>query len=344
MKKSWKIFFIVVGSLAFLVMVPPVFMPSSYTASSSIVIESNQYNVFPYFADLKNWEKWSPWREKDTTTQYVYSMNTFGAGSTMEWDSKNKELGTGKITTVQFKKYHHINYQLDFKKPFESKSGGQLIVDKLNDAQVKVTWTNTGKLKWPLDRWFNTFMSFEKMLEKDFSRGLEKLKKVVETSPQKVLPKVAPEKMELPDQHIFSIMYETILNTEIEAKIGESYQAISDVIEKNNVTKIEAPPVCLFYTHNPVTTKMRPGILVLGCSVVLNGQVECIPLRAGKVLRFAYLGGYGNMEPTYIAIDMYLEENKINKRENYTWESYVTDPMAEPDSTKWLTYIYVPVK
>lgn len=342
-KKFLKISGIVLLSLAFLVMVPPIFMDRSYTASSSIVIESSQYNVFPYFADLRNWEKWSPWKEKDTTTKYIYSENSFGAGSTMEWDSKNEELGTGKITTVQFKKFHHINYQLDFKKPFESHSGGQIFVDKLNDKEIKVTWTNTGKLKWPLERWFNTVMSFKKMLEKDFAKGLKKLETIVEAGPQRKLPVVKPEKVELPEQLIFSVMYEVIRNAEISAKIGESYATINKAIERTGAVAKKEPPLCLFYSHNPTTSKMRPGIIVEG-KFALKGDVECIPISAGKNLRFSYFGDYNNMEATYDAIDMYLEENKISKRENYTWESYVTDPGMEPDPSKWLTYIYVPVK
>lgn len=344
MKKFLKISGIVIGMLALIIFVPPIFMPSSYTASSSIIIESSTYNVFPYVADLRNWEKWSPWKEKDTTTQYKYSDNSFGAGATMEWDSKNDELGTGKMTTVQFKKFHHINYKLEFVKPFESTSGGQLIVNKLNDKQVKVTWTNTGKLKWPLDRWFNAVMSFKKMLEKDFAKGLNKLKTVVESQPQKTLPEVNPETIEFPDIHIFSIMYETILNADISAKIGESYQKILKTIEEKQIVKKNEPPVCLFYSHNKVTSKIRPGIIVPGCSVVLTNGVECVPLKAGKVLRIAYHGDYNNMESTYDAIDFYLEDNKLNKRENYTWESYITDPVAEPDTSKWITYIYVPIK
>lgn len=329
--------------LALIVLVPPIFMASSYTASSSIVIESNTYNVFPYFADLKKWEKWSPWREKDTTTQYTYSENTFGAGSTMSWDSKNDQLGTGTITTVQFKKLHHINYQLDFIKPFKSKSGGQIIVEKLNEKQVKVTWTNTGKLGYPMSRWFNTFMNLEKMLEKDFAHGLDKLKKLVESNPQVSLPKVDPEKLELKEQLIYSVMHETVLNSEIGAKIGESYAAIGNAIVVTEAIPLAEAPLCLYYSHNYKTTKMRPGILVQGCGAPPKG-VECFSMREGKVLRFAYMGDYYKMEPTYDAIDIYLEENKLYKRENYTWESYVTDPGMEPDTSKWLTYIYVPIK
>ncbi len=342
MKKILKISIISIGVLALILLLPPLFMPSSYTASSSIVIESNAYTVFPYFADLRSWDKWSPWKEKAPNSKYEYSENTFGAGATMAWESQ--EQGTGKMTTVQFKKFHHINYQWDFIKPFKSTSGGQIMVEKLNENQVKVTWTNTGKLKWPFDRWMNAFADFKQMLEKDFAVGLGNLKKVVEAGPKKELPKVNPEKMELPDQSIYSIMHETVRNAEISARIAESYRSILRTIERTGSIAKEEPPLCLYYMHNRVTTKMRPGLIVQGCSAVLKGDVECIVLRAGKVLRFVYYGGYSNLEPTYDAIDIYLEENKINKRENYTWESYVSDPGAEPDSTKWLTYIYVPVK
>lgn len=344
MKKFLKISGVVLVVLAAIILVPPIFMAPSYTASSSIIIESNNYNIYPYFADLKNWEKWSPWKEKDPTTQYTYSANTYGAGSTMSWDSKNEELGTGTITTVQFKKFHHINYQLQMVKPVKIKSGGEFIIEKIDEKQVNVTWTNKGKLKYPMERWFNTFMNVKTSLEKNFAHGLDNLKKLVESNPQRELPKVNPEAMELKEQIIFSVMYETILNSEIGNEIGKSYQTIFKAIETSKAVPVEAPPVCVWYSHNNRTSRMRPGLLVRGCVIPMPNGVECISLREGKVLRFSYMGGYSNMEPTYDAIDMYLEENKIYKRENYTWESYETDPGVEPDSTKWLTYIYVPVK
>lgn len=319
-------------------------MPSSYTAVATITVKTDPYNAFQYFADLKQWEKWSPWKEKDPATPYKYSENTYGAGSFMAWESNHKELGTGKITTVQFKKFHHINYELAMIKPFKSKSGGEFMVEKISDSESKVTWTNKGKLSYPFDRWFNAFMNFERMLEKDFNHGLENFKKVVESSPQIMLPAVKPVTMELDDMIIFSIMHETIRNSDISEKIGEDYKTISNTIQRTGaIAKADEPPINLIYHHNRVTTRMRPGLVVQGC-VPMQGDVECISLRKGRVLRFTYLGGYHSMEPTYDAIDIYLEENKIKKRENYSWEQYITDPITEPDSLKWLTYIYVPIK
>lgn len=345
MNKTLKTIIIILGCIVLIVMVPPIFMPSKYTAESSIVIKSTPYNVFPYFADLRNWEKWSPWKEKDPSTLYTYSENSLGAGSTMEWDSKNEELGTGKITTVQFKKFHHINYQLSFIKPFESNSGGQIMAEKTDDDQVRVTWTNTAKLKYPLERWFNVFMNFEKIIEKDFSKGLNNLKALVESNPQRILPTVNPQTIQLQEQYLLSMLHESVLNELVGDRIGESYGAILTTMQQKGIEVLEQPPICIYYKHNATTSTIRPALFVAGClNVSLNNGIECVPLYGDKVLQFEYTGPYSKMQSTYDAIDMYIEENKLNRKRDYFWESYITDPGLEPDSNKWVTYIYVPIR
>lgn len=344
MKKNIKRIGIILGLLAAIILVPPLFMPSTYMAESTIIVKTDPYNAFQYFADLKKWELWSPWKEKDPAIQYSYSENTYGAGAFMSWQSSQKELGVNKITTVQFKKFGYINYELMMKEPYKSKSNGEFKVEKMNDTECKITWNNKGRLQYPFGRWFNAFAGIQKMLEKDFSRGLTNFKKVVESTPAIKLPALNPVTMEMDDLIIFSVMHETLRNSEISSKIAEDYQTITKTIERSGaIIKPNEPPLCLFYHHNRISTRMRPGIAVQGC-VPMQGDVECISLRKGRTLRFTYLGSYQDMELTYDAIDIYLEENKIKKRENYTWEQYITDPMLEPDSTQWLTYIYVPIK
>jgi effector-binding domain-containing protein len=345
MSKSLKIFLIVLSALLLGALVPPVFMPSKFIADSSIVIKSNAYNVFPYVADLKNWEKWTSWKKKDPTTNFKYAEKTFGAGSSMEWDSKNPNVGTGKLTTVQFKKFHHLNYKFEMTKPGSMKSSGQITLENINDSEVKVTWTDQGELKYPFDRWVNCFVHFEEIIEKDFAEGLANLKQVVESSPQRVLPKVQPETVQLSDQYIFSIVHETVRNTELGNTIGASYKAIKKTLEQKKIEPLQQPPICIFYRHNSLTSKIRPGLFVGGCSGVdLENGVECIPVYGDKVLRFTYTGGYGGMQSTYDAIEIYIEENKISRKRDFTWESYVTDPGLEPDSNKWVTQIFVPIK
>jgi effector-binding domain-containing protein len=55
-----------------------------------------------------------------------------------------------------------------------------------------------------------------------------------------------------------------------------------------------------------------------------------------------HLGGY-NTSKTHWAIDTYMKDFNL-KPKDFIWEVYVTDPATEPDSTKWETDIYYPLK
>jgi effector-binding domain-containing protein len=63
------------------------------------------------------------------------------------------------------------------------------------------------------------------------------------------------------------------------------------------------------------------------------------------MLKIAYYGAYdGSMNmPAHEAIDAYIKEKGLTHYGNVI-EEYVTDPMAEKDTTKWLTNIYYMVK
>jgi len=39
----------------------------------------------------------------------------------------------------------------------------------------------------------------------------------------------------------------------------------------------------------------------------------------------------------------FIEENE-KEINGASWEVYITDPMSEPDTSKWVTQIYYPVK
>ena len=56
----------------------------------------------------------------------------------------------------------------------------------------------------------------------------------------------------------------------------------------------------------------------------------------------AYHGGYNDMMAAHDAIGKYMKEKNLSA--SVTLEEYVTDPMTEKDSTKWLTNIYYIIK
>ena len=66
---------------------------------------------------------------------------------------------------------------------------------------------------------------------------------------------------------------------------------------------------------------------------------ETINAPAGKAVEIDYLGAYTKMQSAYMAIDDYMNEKGL-KSNSFVVEEYITDPMAEKDTAKWLTKIY----
>jgi effector-binding domain-containing protein len=56
-----------------------------------------------------------------------------------------------------------------------------------------------------------------------------------------------------------------------------------------------------------------------------------------------YRGGYGGLAGPHNAMDVYIQANNLEPL-TPAIEEYVTDPMQEPDSTKWITKITYLVK
>ncbi|MBK6522736.1 MAG: GyrI-like domain-containing protein [Sphingobacteriaceae bacterium] len=63
---------------------------------------------------------------------------------------------------------------------------------------------------------------------------------------------------------------------------------------------------------------------------------------AGKVLLIEYYGSYDKSGNAHYAMDAYMKEKGYTQ--GTVLEEYVTDPMSEKDTAKWLTNIFYIVK
>lgn len=149
-------------------------LPSEYRVERSIVINKPPSEVYPHVADLRNWDAWSPWYEMDAGAKYNYSGN--GVGSKMSW--AGDEVGIGNLTIIDLQPNRAMRTSLQFEEPQMMASNGTWQFEETPDGGTKVTWGNEGDLSYPMDRLFGPFL--DNMLGKDFSRGLENLKRVAE--------------------------------------------------------------------------------------------------------------------------------------------------------------------
>jgi effector-binding domain-containing protein len=64
----------------------------------------------------------------------------------------------------------------------------------------------------------------------------------------------------------------------------------------------------------------------------------------GRAVMATHTGPYETMSETWMALWEWVSENKQQPEEAPPWDVYVTDPGQEPDSSKWVTELYIPLK
>ena len=65
-------------------------------------------------------------------------------------------------------------------------------------------------------------------------------------------------------------------------------------------------------------------------------------MDAFKCIMGDYYGAYEEMEPAYKDLETYMKMNDLEKTGDIL-EFYITDPVDELDTTKWLTHIVYPI-
>jgi effector-binding domain-containing protein len=76
---------------------------------------------------------------------------------------------------------------------------------------------------------------------------------------------------------------------------------------------------------------------VTGDAVAIAGV-----LPACEVARTVHVGPYASVVNAYRAISSWLAANG-GQQAGAPWEVYLTDPVREPDPSKWQTLVYVPI-
>jgi hypothetical protein len=148
--------------------------------SRSAVIDAPPEVIYGHVADLTQWEKWSPWDERDPEMVRTYSGAHIGPGAIYEWTG-NRDVGKGRMTVIYSAAPSRVNIQLDFIEPFASTFETQFKVQPEGESSM-VTWTMHGENTF-MSKLMSVFMDMEGMIGRDFEKGLATLKAVAEAAP-----------------------------------------------------------------------------------------------------------------------------------------------------------------
>ena len=150
---------------------------NTFTVARTTTVDASADRIYPHLADFHAWRAWSPWEEVDPDLERSYSGPDSGTGARYAW-SGNRKAGQGSMEIVRADEPSRLDIHLSFEKPFRSSNE---TVFTLTDTggRTEVTWTMTGPLTLS-GRLMGIFMSMDKLVGKDFEKGLAKLKTLTE--------------------------------------------------------------------------------------------------------------------------------------------------------------------
>lgn len=152
---------------------------STFTVTRSTTIAAPPSAVYQLLSNFHEWPKWSPWEELDPDMEREYAGAPSGEGAEYAW-SGNKKAGKGRMRIVDASEPSKVHIKLTFEKPFKSENTTSFAIAE-NGGGCTVTWTMVGP-KTLFTRVFALFGGMDKMVGKDFERGLAKLKATAEAA------------------------------------------------------------------------------------------------------------------------------------------------------------------
>ena len=155
--------------------------PDNFCITRSTSISAPAQRVFDQVNNLHRWDGWSPWVKLDPNARTTFEGPPAGVGAVMRWDG-NRNLGAGSMTVIESKTAELVRFRLDFLRPFKATHMGEFAFFQ-NDMQTHVSWSMTGKNSF-LGKLINLVMNCDKMVGKQFDKGLADLKMVAELAPK----------------------------------------------------------------------------------------------------------------------------------------------------------------
>ncbi len=178
MKKVLKKIGLWFGILLLALILISFLLPADVKVSRSIVVNAPVDRVFDQVNDLRNWEKWSPWKRMDPTMVMTFSNPPIGQNAFYKWESKDKHMGKGTMTLAKVVANEEIVTAIEFGDGYKGTSDFRFA--HKGDG-IEVTWhmeNHVGMMPW--SKYFGLMMKSQ--LKKSFDSGLKALKFYTEKS------------------------------------------------------------------------------------------------------------------------------------------------------------------
>lgn len=162
--------------LLFLIIVA--IQPATFRIVRSATMAAPAHRVFDQVNNFRLWKSWSPWAKIDPAMKETYDGPESGTGAAYAWDG-NKQVGAGRMTISDSRAPENIRIKLEFLRPFANTNDVEFAFGP-DGNRTNVVWTMDGKKNF-MSKAFCLFFNMDKMVGRDFEKGLSQLKSIAES-------------------------------------------------------------------------------------------------------------------------------------------------------------------
>lgn len=146
--------------------------PDTFSVKRNASIKAAPDKVASLINDFNRWTVWSPWEHLDPAMKKTLSGTAMGVGSIYEWEG-NSKVGQGRMEILESTPTQ-IKIKLDFIKPFEGHNITTFSLEQQGEM-TNVVWDMSGPTPY-ISKVMQVFMDMDKMIGKDFEKGLDAMK------------------------------------------------------------------------------------------------------------------------------------------------------------------------
>ncbi len=149
-----------------------------------------------------------------------------------------------------------------------------------------------------------------------------------------------PEVVQLPRRRA-AVIHATASTEELPSTFERIFPAVFAALTEQGVTDM-GHVMAAYHAMDAHQMSLSAGIEI-GDAVELSEPLELLELPACDAVKADHYGPYDQLSQTHEAVMAYAQELGRTPLAGPI-ERYITDPEAEPDTSKWHTEIYLPLR